>query len=62
MNDRDAIKSCPLFSGVTDRDLDDLTRIARRQVFVKGQMVFSEGDEATGFYVPVEGKIKLFKL
>jgi CRP/FNR family transcriptional regulator len=25
-------------------------------------MVFSEGEEATGFYIPLEGKIKIFKL
>lgn len=62
MTEREAIKSCPLFSGVTDRDLDDLTHIARRQVFAKDQMVFAEGEEATGFYIPIEGKIKIFKL
>jgi CRP/FNR family transcriptional regulator len=62
MEEREAIKSCPLFAGVTDRDLDDLTRIARRLEFAKGQMVFSEGDKATGFYVPIEGKVKIYKM
>jgi CRP/FNR family transcriptional regulator len=62
MDEREAIKSCPLFVGVTDSDLDDLTRIARRQQYAKDQMVFSEGEEATGFYIPLEGKIKIFKL
>lgn len=62
MNDREAIKSCPLFVGVTDSDLDDLTRIARPQVYAKDQMVFSEGEDATGFFIPLEGKIKIFKL
>lgn len=62
MDEREAIKCCPLFAGVTDKDLDDLTGIARRQIYVKGQMVFSEGDDATGFFIPIEGKVKIFKL
>jgi CRP/FNR family transcriptional regulator len=62
MTERNAIKSCPLFAGVTDSDLDDLTRIARRQTYAKDQMVFSEGDKATGFFIPMEGKIKIFKM
>ena len=62
MDEREAIKSCPLFVGVTDSDLDDLTRIARQQIYVKDQMVFSEGEEATGFFIPLEGKVKIYKL
>jgi len=62
MNEREAIKSCPLFVGVTDSDLDDLTRIARQQKYAKDQMVFSEGEEATGFFIPLEGKVKIYKL
>lgn len=62
MNEREAIKSCPLFVGVTDSDLDDLTRIARRQIYAKDQMVFSEGEAATGFFIPLEGKVKIYKL
>lgn len=62
MDEREAIKSCPLFVGVTDSDLDDLTRIARHQVYSKDQMVFTEGEEATGFFIPLEGKVKIYKL
>jgi CRP/FNR family transcriptional regulator len=62
MNEREAIKSCPLFVGVTDSDLDDLTRIARQQIYAKDQMVFSEGEVATGFFIPLEGKVKIYKL
>lgn len=62
MDEREAIKSCPLFSGVTTGDLDDLQRIARRQEYARGRMVFAEGDKATGFFIPIEGKIKIYKL
>ncbi|MGD2185523.1 MAG: helix-turn-helix domain-containing protein [Desulfobacterales bacterium] len=32
------------------------------QVFRKGQLIFSEGDEATGLYVVISGRVKIFKL
>ena len=32
------------------------------QVFRRGQIIFSEGDEGTGFYVVIWGRVKIFKL
>jgi CRP/FNR family transcriptional regulator, dissimilatory nitrate respiration regulator len=62
MDVRSAIKTCPLFSGVTDDDLDALLRICRKGEYPKGTLLFSEGDEARGFYIPVSGKVKLYKM
>ncbi len=32
------------------------------QVFDRGQIIFSEGDDGNGFYVVVSGRVKIFKL
>jgi CRP/FNR family transcriptional regulator len=32
------------------------------QVFKRGQMVFSDGDDGNGFYVVISGRVKIFKL
>jgi CRP/FNR family transcriptional regulator len=62
MDKKTAIKNCPLFAGATDSDLDALARICRRGEYPKGTTLFSEGDEARGFYIPITGKVKIYKL
>ena len=36
--------------------------IVTDQVFGRGRLIFSEGDEGAGFYVVVTGRVKIFKL
>jgi CRP/FNR family transcriptional regulator len=52
----------PLFEGLPRTQLEDLSTIIVDRIFTQGQTVFSEGDEATGFYVVISGKVKVFKL
>jgi CRP/FNR family transcriptional regulator len=40
----------------------ELAAIAADQSFKRGQTLFTEGSEATGFYVIASGKIKIYKL
>ncbi|MBW2567715.1 MAG: cyclic nucleotide-binding domain-containing protein, partial [Deltaproteobacteria bacterium] len=56
------ISAIPLFNGLPEDQLRDLTQIAVDRQFKKGQIIFSEGDEADGFYVIVQGLVKIFKL
>ena len=56
------IAAIPLFEGLPREHLEDLAMIVLEQVFERGQMIFSEGDEANGFYVGVAGRIKIFKM
>jgi len=58
----DIISTIPLFDGLPPDQLEALTEIVLRKPFQKGQIIFSEGDEADGFYVVVEGTVKIFKL
>ncbi len=56
------IASIDLFKDLPVKHLNDLAMILTDQVFEKGQLIFSEGDEATGFYVVLTGRVKIFKL
>ena len=56
------VSSIPLFDKLPEDQLRDVTQIALDKHFRKGQVIFSEGDEANGFYVVVGGRVKVFKL
>jgi len=56
------LKTSLLFSGLDDQDLASLAAIAVRRPFVKGEALFTEGEEANGFYLLVEGHLKLCRV
>ena len=56
------IASIPLFEGLPTKQLEELATIVTDKVFRPGQIIFSEGDEGTGFYVVITGRVKVFKL
>jgi CRP-like cAMP-binding protein len=45
-----------------DNQLGELAGIAIRNTFARGQTIFTEGEHASGFYVLVSGRVKVFKL
>jgi CRP/FNR family transcriptional regulator len=57
-----ALKGCFLFSGLSEAELCQVQAIAVSKRYAKGQLIFTEGREATGFYVVVSGKVKLYKI
>ena len=52
----------PLFAGLSRAQYEALARIGVRRSCRKGERIFSEGDEGTGFYVVVAGRVKIFKV
>jgi CRP/FNR family transcriptional regulator len=56
------IARVPLFEGLPPEQIEDLAMIITDQVFRKGENIFSEGEEAAGFYVVLTGRVKIFKL
>jgi CRP-like cAMP-binding protein len=52
----------PLFTGLSKAQYEALARIGMRRSFRKGERVFSEGDDGTGFYMVIEGRVKIFKV
>ena len=58
----DIIDSCSLFKGLPREHLEELGRIGVEKCYQKGDIIFSEGHEASGFYIVAEGRVKIFKL
>ena len=58
----DHLRRCPLFSGLKEEDLKRIRAIALPKHVAKKGILFSEGEEAKGFYVILTGKVKLFKI
>jgi len=56
------VAKIPLFEGLPADQLEDLVMILTDQVFRKGEVIFSEGEEGKGFYVAVQGRVKVYKL
>jgi CRP-like cAMP-binding protein len=58
----DIISEIPLFNGLPDDQLNAIRQIAVEKQYNKGQTIFSEGDETKGFFVVVDGRVKIYKV
>ncbi len=58
----EVIAKIPLFSGLPKEQLAKVAGIVTEQALDKGEAIFSQGDEASGFYVVTSGMVKIFKL
>ena len=58
----DIINNIPAFNGLSEDQLKEIKSIAVDRRYNKGEIIFSEGDEGNGFYVVVDGQVKIFKL
>ena len=58
----DMLTRNPLFGGLTENQSDAVKKIAVDRYFSKGEVIFSDGDEGTGFFIIVDGRVKVFKL
>lgn len=56
------LKNSLLFSGLNEADLASLAAITVRRSFGKGETLFTEGEEAPGFYLLVSGHIKMCRV
>lgn len=56
------LSQIPLFEGLSDDQLQDLSSIAITKTYKRGAAIFSENDPGAGFYVVSDGKIKIFKI
>lgn len=60
-NIENIIAGSPLFSGLSAEQLAGIVAITVVKEANKGESIFFEGDDAVGFYMMLEGKIKIFK-
>lgn len=56
------LTQCPLFAGLKPEDVKRIKTIASLKRVGKKHILFSDGEEAKGFYVILSGKVKLFKI
>lgn len=56
------IAAIPLFQGLAHEEYEDLAMIVVDQTFPKGQTIFSEGEEGSGFHVVISGRVKISKI
>jgi CRP/FNR family transcriptional regulator, dissimilatory nitrate respiration regulator len=56
------IGNVPLFKGLPPVQIKQLASLAMYKPYKKGELIFSEGQEATGFYVLIVGRVKVAKL
>jgi CRP/FNR family transcriptional regulator len=56
------IAAIPLFNGLPDDQLKAIRQIAVEKRFNKGQTIFTEGDATRGFFVIVDGRVKVYKV
>jgi len=52
----------PIFQNLSDEAVGKLEGLIIEREFSKNETIFSEGDEAVGFYVVCRGRVKVFKL
>lgn len=57
----DFIAKLPLFTGIGEAELYSLMKHARISHYSKGNLIFMQGEQATRFYIIIEGWVKLFK-
>lgn len=57
----DAIRELPLLAGLDAESLQDILKHARIVNYNKGAMIFMQGEQASRFYIVLEGWAKLFK-
>ena len=56
------ITEIPSFSGLTQSQLEDISKIIVKRSFNKGETIFSDGDDGDGFYFILSGKVKIYKI
>ena len=56
------LSKIPAFNGLTQDQIERIQQITSIRELARGEVVFSEGEQGNGFYVVVNGRVKVFKL
>ena len=56
------LRKMPFFDGLSDRDLQKITSAVSQKEYAAGITIFSEDEEAIGFYFVISGRVKIYKL
>jgi CRP/FNR family transcriptional regulator len=58
----DFLASVPIFKGLSREQYEELIMVTTIQGYGRGQTIFAEGEEGKGFFVVMEGSVKIYKL
>jgi CRP/FNR family transcriptional regulator len=58
----ESLQHVMLFMGLDEKARREIARLAIERRFAAGQTVIREGEPADGFYVVIEGRVKVYKL
>ena len=58
----DTLSNSQLFGGLSEAHLKEIKQIAVDKKFDKGEIIFFDGDAGSGFYLVVEGTVKVYKV
>ena len=53
------LRELRLFSGLTDTEMDLLSKVVKKRVYQSGEDIFKEGDKGDKLYVIEEGKVRI---
>jgi len=56
------LKKSLLFSGLNEENLAEVSSIATKRSYAKGEVLFTEGEPASGFFLVASGHVKLSKI
>jgi CRP-like cAMP-binding protein len=62
MNTAEILRKTPLFQAISEDDIKDIARNVIPHSFEKGNELFGMGDDAKGFFVILNGWIKLYRV
>jgi CRP-like cAMP-binding protein len=57
----DTMAHTPLFGGLSGEQLSQIGKICQQKYYKRGEAVFWDGDPGIGFYVVLDGRIKIYK-
>lgn len=58
----DVLNQTQLFQGLPPDQLVAIAQVARPRSYRKGEFLFHQGDEGSGFFVVAEGRVKVFQM
>lgn len=58
----DFLSTVPLFKGLSPEQYEELAMLTTMQEYGRGQTIFLEGEEGKGFFIVMDGSVKIYKL
>src|SRR5678815_2164284 len=59
MDEKELLRTVPIFAELSDEDISSLARLTSRRRYPKDTVVFFENEEGDSFFMILEGRIKV---